>query len=54
MNDEVRFRVVKDNAAAVSLYETGEADRVVLGGEFVTDLWIDLISTTTKTHVTHI
>lgn len=36
-NDEVRFRVVKDTAAGVNLYETSEIDRVQLSGEFVSE-----------------
>jgi oligopeptide transport system substrate-binding protein len=33
--DGVTFRIIKDTAAGVNLYETGEVDRCGLSGEFV-------------------
>jgi oligopeptide transport system substrate-binding protein len=33
--DAINFRIIKDTAAGVNLYETGEIDRIGLSGEFV-------------------
>jgi oligopeptide transport system substrate-binding protein len=35
MNDGVTYRIIKDTAAGVNLYDTGEVDRTGLSGEFV-------------------